>query len=493
MDQAELVAKLLAGEVTGIEPIEAHIETHLSHVFLTKDRAYKLKRAIKLPFVDFSTPEQRRLACLAEVNINESFGCPLMMGAIPICRSPEGRYWVGLEAEVVDYLVLTHRFDRGGQFDELAQTGQLTLDHVRRIADLAAEMHLGAASSARLGHIADYRHILAGLQRTEIHGAVQLGLRPAESDIYDGVEQALTRVEPLIERRRRAGKVRRTHGDLHLRNLCLYKGEPTIFDALEFEPGLATTDVVFDVSFLLMDLQSRGLTGHANAVMNRYWDSAGEDEDALGLLTAFTALRSLTRRAVALERGDLEEAERYRLLAARLVHGQPAQHIAIGGLSGSGKSTIARLLAPHMSGPAGARLLRTDALRDRRISHGARYATSTRERVYEDLSARFRQASDAGASVIADATFSEPEFATRFFGRAGQGVKRFWLRASERQRVERVRMRWGDPSEITPEAARAQTEPPGLSRDWTVIDADLPAEEVMRAVLKEMAHEVHAA
>ena len=175
----------------------------------------------------------------------------------------------------------------------------------------------------------------------------------------------------MLDRRGAAGKVRRCHGDLHLRNVCLFEGKPTLFDCLEFSDELASVDVLYDLAFLLMDLEHRGLADFANLVLNRYLDLTGED-DGLAALPLFLSLRAAIRAhvtAAAMERAAQSaaepamaaEARRYLELAAQFLRPRSCRLIAIGGLSGTGKSTLAAALAPCL----GARVLRSDVIRKR--------------------------------------------------------------------------------------------------------------------------------
>ena len=265
----------------------------------------------------------------------------------------------------------------------------------------------------------------------------------------------------------------------------------TPFDALEFDPVLATGDVLYDVAFLFMDLRARGLDDLANAAMNRYWDAAGQAEDALALLPLFMALRATIRMAVAVEAGDLTDSARYRQLGLELLAPARARLMAIGGLSGTGKSTLARALAPRLPGPCGARLLRTDLLRKalagvrptERLSEAA-YRQVGRANVYQVLARRAREALAAGGSVIADATYREdaPRAEIEAAG-GGHPFTGLWLQAPTAVRVARVAGRRGDASDATPEIAAAQVEPQHLSPDWRVLDASPGVEALVAEIL----------
>ena len=476
-DQSRIVEALESGRVRGAPGPLRRIDTHMSHVFLGRDRVFKLKRAVRMPFVDFSTLEARRAACETELEVNRRFASRLYLGVEPIIRDEAGGFRLGGPGAPADWLVVMRPFAAGALFDEMARAGVLTTDLVGQAADKIAVAHAAAEVVRDAGRPDYYLAIARGLERTEADGAAAHGLHPGPDEIYRRLEQAFERAGPLIEARRRQGKVRRGHGDLHLRNLCLFEGGATAFDALEFDPALATSDVLYDLAFLLMDLRRRGLEDHANVAMNRYCDASGEAEAALALLPPFMALRATVRMAVAMEAGDSVEAGTYRALGLQLLAPQPPRLVAIGGLSGSGKSAVARRIAPRLPGVCGARLLRTDVIRK---AAGApldadAYRPERRAEVYCQLAARAADALGAGCSALADATFQDQDARALFGAAAFTGV---WLRAAPEVRLARVRARTGDASDADAAVAAAQREPE-LS-GWTVVDAEGPLEAVVR-------------
>jgi hypothetical protein len=482
MEQQELVSAFEDGSVVG--PV-VRIDTHLSHVFLTPDRAFKLKRAVRLPFVDFTSLERRQAACEAELEVNRRFAGSLYLGALPITRSDEG-FAIAGSGPVVDWVVAMRRFDQRDQFDNLAAAGELTVVLAKRTAEAVADAHARAPTVFTAGHAADYRHVIRALQATETDGAQKLGLEPASSPLFEQLDIELTRIDRFIEARRKQGKVRRGHGDLHLRNICLFEGEPTPFDALEFDERLATTDVLYDLAFLIMDMRRVGLAAQSNAVMNAYWDAAGEDEAALDLLPFFMSLRAAVRMAVAVEAAKLEEAHRYRQLGLELLAPAPARLMAIGGLSGVGKSAVAEALAPMLPGPAGARLLRSDVLRKRMLglplaerAQDSAYAPERQAEVYEELGVRAQDALASHASVVADATF-RTSLQRELIGRAAHGAafNGYWLQTPLHIRLQRVAQRIGDASDADLKVAAEQKEPSDLPASWRTLDASAssPAE-----------------
>jgi aminoglycoside phosphotransferase family enzyme/predicted kinase len=491
--QEDIVRAFVDGRVAGAPAPVDHLSTHLSHVFITGDRAIKLKRAVKLPFVDFSSSSQRRRACEAEIAVNRAMGRDLYLGVEPITRVA-GRFQIGGEGEPIDWLVVMRRFDQKDQFDRLAMAGALKRATVEEAVSGLVQAHAAASPIEHAGYSAHYRQIIHGLMATEVHGAQTLGLRAGPAALFDHLDEELVRIGHLIDARRKGGKVRRGHGDFHLRNLCLWQGRPLAFDALEFDQALATSDVLYDLAFLLMDLRRIGLGQHANAAMNRYWDAAGEDEAALALLPFFTGLRAAVRMAVAVEAGELTEAQHYRSLGLELLHRAEPRLIAVGGLSGTGKSAVAQALAACLPGPAGARLLRSDVLR--KASQGlalgqradpASYAPERRDEVYRELASRAADAIGAGVTVIADATFRETptrkaiEAAARYVQ-----FRAYWLSAPRGVRLTRVAARAGDASDADVTIAQAQEEPSGMSSAWRRIDADRPVLAIVADILEDL-------
>uniref|UniRef100_B0T0N2 Aminoglycoside phosphotransferase domain-containing protein n=1 Tax=Caulobacter sp. (strain K31) TaxID=366602 RepID=B0T0N2_CAUSK len=310
-NQADLVQALASGAASGEAGPLRRLDTHMSHVFLGVEHVYKLKRAIRHPFVDFSTLEKRQAACLEELRLNRRLAPTLYEAVLPACRASDGQIRLGGEGAILDYVVIMRRFADGALLDEIARAGALTEDQVLEAIDIIARFHAGLAPHFETGHAADYQRTLAGLRQTEAAGAAKLGLRPPSRALFARLSQALTQQSPLIEARRRQGWVREGHGDLHLRNICIFEGHVTPFDALEFDPALSITDVLYDLAFLLMDLRVRGLGGLAELAAARYWAVSGQ-EPVEGLLAVFMALRATVRMAVAMEAGDLTTAALYR-------------------------------------------------------------------------------------------------------------------------------------------------------------------------------------
>lgn len=488
--QAAAVDALASGSALSGERPLRRIDTHMSHVFLGVGHVYKLTRSRRHPFADMSTIEARRRACEEEMLANAAWAPGLYEAVMPLVLDADGSIRLGGSGPVVDWILKLRRFNDGQLLAEMADAGRLTPECVARTAQRVAECHAALPRLRDAGHAVDYRRILEGLRATDSEGAAALGVRSTARPLFDALEREFTRHARQIEARRRAGWVVRGHGDLHLGNICLFRGEVTPFDALGFDPRLATADVLYDVGFLLMDLRARGLDALANLAMNRYWDASASPEDALALLPVFMALRAAVRMAVAIEAGDLPAAARYRELGHELLPSTKPRLVAIGGLSGTGKSTVAQALAPGLPGVCGARLLRTDTIRKRAAGVDPRaslpetsYTPAARAAVYRALADRAAAAFAAGASVVADATFREPAARAAIARAAPRGVfQGVWLRTTAEVRIARVAARHGDASDATPAVAEAQTEPTNLGASWRVVDAARPAVELAAAV-----------
>ncbi len=488
--QADIVQAFERGEVEGVGAPVKRIDTHLNHIFLAGDRAYKMKRAIKLPFVDFRSKERRRAACEAELAVNRRLGSPFYLRVAGV-TAKDDRFALADGAGAAEWVVVMDRFQDDQRLDLLAARGQLGVAEAEAAAGMIARMHAAAPASRIAGHVADYRQVLHNLRRTEEAGAAAQDLSIGDEDLYAHLDAELARLDPMIEDRRARGKVRRVHGDLHLRNLCMLQGNPVPFDALEFDERMATTDVLYDLAFFLMDLRRSGLEREANAAMNFYWDAASESECSLGLLPFFMALRATVRMAIAVQSGDLEEAGSYRSLALELLRRREPVTLAIGGLSGTGKSALAREVAASLPGAAGARIIRTDVIRKRAagiamLQHAERsaYAPERRAEVYRDALAHALAGVRAGASVIIDATFQTDD-ARETLASILPGARRIWLDAPLSVRLRRVGERRDDASDADVSVAAAQNPPVQLGSEWRRLDARLPLHQLAAHLLED--------
>lgn len=484
-DQPDVIAFLKA-ELSRDGDVRT-IATHASLLFLTRDRVYKLKRTVRFAFLDFSTAQKRLECCRAEVALNRRTAPALYRGVRIVTREPDGRLALDGAGVPVDALVEMNRFRDEDLLDDMARRDAITIPMATRLARRIAAFHREAAICPTHGGAAAMRHVL-GMNADALRASI---FAPeAVADLVASLEDILARHASLLDRRREAGKVRRCHGDLTLRNICLLDGEPTPFDCLEFNESLASIDVLYDLAFLVMDLWHRDRRDLANVVFNRYFDDADET-DGLPLLPFFMAVRACIRAHVtATQAGEApsgradalsEEAHAYFDLARTYLLRRPPLLVAVGGLSGSGKSTMAAGVAPALGVPPGARILASDRIRkalhgvtaETRLTQEA-YRPAVSARVYALICEHARDTLATGHAVVADAVFDRPEDRLAIETVARDRDVRFagfWLEAPLDMRVTRVSRRVNDPSDATPDVVHAQAAHDTGPVSWPRIDA----------------------
>ena len=502
VDQSDVIAWLATpGSYGAGSGSVERIDTHTSVVFLVGERVFKLKRAVRFDYLDYSTPERRRLCCIEEVRLNRRTAPQLYRRVRTVNRAPSGSLALDGPGRAVDYLVEMKRFDADAQLDRLAERGALDVALMPRLADAIARLHDIARRSFQHGGRDGMATVLQGLRDgMRVHGPGVLD-REAGECLSSAGFLALGRQAELLDGRRTAGFVRHGHGDLHLRNICLLGGQPILFDCIEFNPVLACVDVMYDVAFLLMDLLHRTLATHANAVLNRYIERTG-DIAGLALLPLFLAARAAVRAmtqatAVGVQRRPTEaaalrvEAQRYLDLAQGLITPPAPRLVAVGGPSGSGKTTLARRLAAAVGPPPGALILRSDVERkrmlgmpaERRLGPGGYRESVTRD-VYRNLTAQADAVLRTGHGVIVDAVFGDPvdraamEDVSRANGVRFDGL---WLAAPLDTLRRRIIARVGDASDATAEVAARQIRRTRAPDSWSTLDATGDAAAVWRA------------
>lgn len=360
-DQREVIAFLSTPlSYEGVERVE-RLETHISIVFLAGRYAYKLKRAVRYPYLDFSTVKQRQRYCNAELTLNRRTAPQLYLEVRSVNRTADGHLAWGGSGEIVDWVVVMKRFEQDQRLDAIAQAGCLNMPLIYGLAAQIVEFHSRAAARTGYGGTEG----LIGVIRENDTCLRNVALpAPQVKELRQRSEDWLHRVAGLLDLRRASGKVRQCHGDLHLRNICVLDGKPTLFDCIEFCEAFAAIDVLYDLAFLLMDLEHQAHGASANALFNRYLDLSGEDQ-GIAAMPLFLSLRAAIRAHVAASSGSIGEAQSYLDDACRALQPSIARLIAIGGLSGTGKSTIAAALAPDLGARPGARVLRSDVIRKR--------------------------------------------------------------------------------------------------------------------------------
>lgn len=491
------------GDVTEVDKVE----THISVLFLAGDRVFKLKRAVEYPYLDFSTLDRRRRYCEAEVVVNTRTAPSLYKGCIPVTRSDDGSLFLGGGGEVVEWLVEMSRFDEETLFDRLAQAGRLRRHLMGDLAEEIARFHMAATPCSGIDSLAGLETTITGNRASFEEFGTGI-FSPAEIDQLTEAQRIALQgsIGQKIRARNEAGLVRHCHGDLHLRNICLIDGQPTLFDAIEFNETFANIDVFYDLSFLLMDLDHRGLRRLANIVLNRYLDATG-DTGGLGTLPFYQSLRAAIRAHVgataagrhsdATEAARLaEESRAYFRLALDYLAPSTPRLVAVGGLSGSGKSRMGRELAPSVGLAPGARIARSDVLRKRLLGvdqltklEAASYTPEMSERTYKAVFDETRKALAEGHSVVADAVFSKPEERRAIADVAKEMNVPFdglWLEAPQSVMEQRVATRKHNPSDADASVVRLQLGYDLGEIDWVRLDSSGKKEKTLEKGLEAL-------
>ena len=416
----------------------------------------------------------------------------------------------------IEWALLMRRFPPGSLISEMAAVGNVPPGLGKALGEMAAAMHRRlavvddrAAPSRLAGVVASIVAHLDGVPQF-----AERGRRFATE-----VRVRLAAAMPLLENRVAAGRVRRCHGDLHLANLVWLYGQPIAFDAIEFDEALATIDVLYDIAFTLMDLERFGLAGEANALLNRWlWRSGlAIDLDGLALLPLLLSLRAGVRAMVTVDRaGQIEdaaarqtahdEAAAYLDRALAYLTPPPPALIAVGGLSGTGKSTLAAALAPALGAAPGAVHLRSDLERkalfeaDELDRLGAEaYGQPATRATYLRLDARAKHVLTTGHAVIVDAVFAREDERRAIADAAEKARVPFlglWLAAPDDVLKQRVADRRGDASDATVAVVEAQLGRDAGEIDWQVIaaggDADATLAEARRQIGIHLAEHLRA-
>jgi aminoglycoside phosphotransferase family enzyme/predicted kinase len=390
-------------------------------------------------------------------------------------QAPGGRLTIGGTGEPVDWLLEMRRFPDDALLDQHAAQGRLDERLLMGLADRINAFHATAEPLVTGEGSNRFRSVVEG----------NIASMAAVPEILDADQVRLLgkrlldltgEMTPLLDARGLSGRIRHAHGDLHLANIALIDDVPTLFDCLEFSVELATIDILYDLAFLLMDLWHRNLHTEANIVFNRYLDLSPEDEDGIKLMPLFLSVRATIRAHVLAAQcmragrdGPVaDNARTYLDLALAMTQPVQPRLIAVGGLSGTGKSSLARLLGGDIGRAPGARIYRNDVLRKRLAGlvpeatlPRSSYSEGAATLVYDTVDRMTASVLSLGQSVIADAVFAQRDQRLKIEAvarKAGVEFNGLWLRASDETRLARVGGRSADASDADTAVAQAQTD-----------------------------------
>jgi aminoglycoside phosphotransferase family enzyme/predicted kinase len=456
--EANIVAFLSDPATHGGAPVE-RISTHAAHIFLAGEYAFKLKRAVKLPFLDFSTAKKRRSMLEQELALNRVTAPRLYLEVRDIYEGPDHQPTFTACGGPIDSVLVMRRFPQEALLDNIARRGALTAAMMDSLAACLASMHRNAQIVREPVSRAFKEMALDNFNALRDADVDQGVVETARTELHDAVATLASE----IDERARTGFSRRCHGDLHLGNIVLLEGTPTPFDALEFDSTLATGDVYYDLAFLLMDLDHRGLRPMANRLLSRYVQLT-DDYEGLRALPLYLSVRAAIRAKVAAiafkqdsAQSSLEAARSYLAQAEGYLPPPSPWLIAVGGLSGTGKSVLAQALAPDFGPSPGALVLRSDSFRKHLCGVAETtwlprdaYTSDLSARVYDALMDAARRSLESRWTVIVDAVFAREEERRRVESIAtecGAGFAGLWLEAPLDVRTSRVRTRVSDASD----------------------------------------------
>lgn len=464
------------------------VETHISWVILAGDFAYKLKKPVVFPFLDYGSPAKRAACVREEFRLNRRLAPSLYVGLAALGPGPEtdSLRWTWLPREdgakpalEEDCLALCmHRFAPADEADHLCESGALGSDELIALAQhLAAfQAHCPVAGPdsphGRPGEI-----LAPALENfSEMAALSGAPLKEELAPLRAWTEAEFCRIAPCLEARRKGGRIREGHGDLHLGNLVRWQGELVPFDGIEFNESFRWIDVANEVAFTWVDLLDHGRPGLAGTFLSAWLDATG-DWEALGCLRFYGVYRAMVRAKVARIQGLAEVAGRYLNLARRLAQPPRPRLIITHGVSGSGKTwASSRLLLAQTGGD----LLRVRSDRERQrppesaAGQPDRYSPASRAAVYDTLAHIARTALGAGWSLVVDATFLEAGQRQRFRDlAAGLGAEFRILALSAPRSV--LEQRIGDRARLAQDASEADVTV--LARQLAHQDPLSPAEK----------------
>ena len=497
-DHQLLVQSILKGKLTPVQqqsPFK-YIETHISSVIVGEDIVYKLKKPLDLGFLDFSTLEKRHFYCDEELRLNRRLSPQLYLDVLPVYGSVDAPALNG-SGDPIEYLLRMKPFAQSAQLDRLLRQGQLTRGMIINFADYIARFHQSASvleNNLEFGNPEvvwmpveeNFKQIRALVKSSSILDQL--------NQLQDWSEAAYRRLQAVLLQRKRDGFIRECHGDLHLRNLAWVDNQPLAFDCIEFDPALYWIDVISDLSFLWMDLRFNHCEDLAWALLNQYLSRTG-DYASMSLLSFCAVYRAMVRAKIAAisfsqsaQQSTLQEVSEHLDLAQLFTRSQEPVIYLMHGPSASGKSTLAQ----QLSAPLQAVMLRSDIERKRLFGLSAEqnaaelpgqgiYSAEATRHTYQHLLQLTRGLTEAGYSVIVDATFTEQQqrnLFAQFAAAQGYPYRVLDLKVSESILRQRIQQRKNDVSDADLQVLEKQLQNwPALGRHESGITIPVQMDE----------------
>jgi aminoglycoside phosphotransferase family enzyme/predicted kinase len=449
-----------------VEPIRL-LQTHVSYVLLTGDYAYKLKKPVNFGFLDYSTLEQRHHFCQEELRLNQRGAGLLYLAVVGVGQIGDAYHFT--EVNPVEYAVKMVQFPQDTLLSALYDRGELTETRIRELANTIADFHLSAETSDEIRTYGTVEQIRQAFDENYAQTASYIG-GPQTQQQFDDTKAYSDRIfatqGELFQQRIDQGWIRACHGDLHLNNICYWQGQLYLFDCIEFNKPFRFVDVMYDVGFVVMDLLSKDCASLANVFLNTYVERTG-DWEGLQLLPLYISRQAYVRAKVTsflLGDPSIDDATKaqasstaagYYRLAWSVTQPQSGRVYLMAGLSGSGKSTTARLLAAQIQ----AIHLRSDAVRKHlagvplaQRGDDSLYSPEMTAKTYDRLLSLGLTLAQSGYGVILDAKYDRQALRQQAIDRiqaVGLSLSILHCVAPPEVLEQRVRDRSGDIADAT--------------------------------------------
>jgi aminoglycoside phosphotransferase family enzyme/predicted kinase len=397
------------------------VQTHVSYVLLTGEVAYKVKKPVDFGFLDYSTLAKRQHFCEEELRLNQRAAAPIYEAVLPISELA-GQYELGNSENVTEYVVKMRQFPQSALLSQYFKRGELTEDLLRQLAEAIARFHQSAETNDYIRAFGTVEAIRQSIDENYDQTVSFIG-GPQTQQQFDATKAYTDRFfatqQALFQQRVTQNKIRACHGDLHLNNICYWQDQLLLFDCIEFNEPFRFVDVMFDIAYIVMDLTVEGREDLAAVFLSHYVEHTG-DWEGLQVLPLYVSRQSYVRAKVtsfllndpSVSTEVKAEAEstaaKYYTLAWAYVQPRRGRLLLTAGLSGAGKSTVARELSRHL----GAIYIRSDAVRKHlaKIPVTARgdasvYTPEMTHQTYDRLTKLGGLLASQGYQMILDAKF----------------------------------------------------------------------------------------
>ena len=453
------------------------IQTHASYVFLTGQYAYKIKKNVNYGFLDYSSLDKRKYFLETELRLNKKIAPELYLEVLPISDC-DHQLILNNSENILEYTLKMHQFPQENLFSNLVEAGKLNGDRMMELGKIVAQFHNNAETNnyiSSFGTVANISKAFAeNYQQSQKYiGTVQTEAQFVATKAY--TDSFFTHKKDLFQTRVKQNKIKECHGDLHLKNICLWQDKIQLFDRIEFNESFRFVDTMYDVAFTVMDLEARSKLKLANAFLNSYLEYTG-DWTGLLVLPLYLTRQAYVRAKVnsfllddsQMGEKDQQEAKQeardYYRQAYQYTQSKPGSLILMSGLSGSGKSTVARTIARNTS----AIQIRSDAVRKHlggipldQSGTDRIYTAEMTQKTYERLLELGTMLAKEGYTVILDAKYDRVNLRQPVIAQAQANkipLKIFYCTAPMSVLCDRLKQRQNDVSDATADLITTQQE-----------------------------------